>query len=287
MLVLSLNIFNPFIDFNINEIKNDFPLKQESDSLGVDLSATNAIVVDSESGKILFAKNSHESVPIASITKLMSVLVVIDLGIDWGREVVITEEDKREGGKVYLGMGEKVTIDNLVNLSLIASDNQSVATLARVTGFSEDDFVNLMNEKAKNLGMSETEFFDPTGLDVRNVSSPDDLVKLAKKIFSIQRINEILSKDEYEFKELSAGISHKVYSTDKLLSSFLKDGEEYILQSGKTGYLPEAGYCFLSKATNKDGKEIIIAVLGSSSDYSRFQETKGLIVWSFNNWRWK
>jgi D-alanyl-D-alanine carboxypeptidase len=284
LLVLSLNILNPFIIDYGNFL--DIPYKIESVSLGIQVTAKSALVVDKDTDKILFSKNKNEILPIASITKLMSVYVLLNQGIDWDQIVEVKKEDKRLGGRIYLGPGEKVTNEDLINLSLVSSDNQSIMTLVRGNGFTEDDFVNRMNIVSDKLGMVNTEFYDPTGLDKKNVSTVHDLAKLARVIFLDDRIIEILSKKEYVFKESANGIYHRSLSTDKLLKSFLKDNEDYFLIAGKTGYLPVAGYCFLSESSDKDGNKIITVVLGSKSDFYRFQDTKGLIVWSFDNWSW-
>jgi D-alanyl-D-alanine carboxypeptidase len=284
LLVLSLNILNPFIVNYGNFL--DVPYKVESESLGIQVTAKSALVADKETGKILFSKNRNKILPIASITKLMSVYILLNQGIDWSQVVEVKKEDKRLGGRIYLGPGEKVTNEDLINLSLVSSDNQSIITLVRGNGFTEDEFVKRMNIMATKLEMTDTEFYDPTGLDKRNVSTVHDLAKLAKVIFLDDRILEILSKKEYSFRESVNGIYHRSLSTDKLLKSFLKDNKDYFLVAGKTGYLPEAGYCFMSESSDSGGNKIITIVLGSKSDFYRFQDTKGLIVWSFDNWIW-
>ncbi|MCK4744704.1 hypothetical protein KAS41_01435, partial [Candidatus Parcubacteria bacterium] len=116
------------------------------------------------------------------------------------------------------------------------------------------------------------------------VSTVKDLAKLAKEIFNHQEVVDILSKKEYSFKTLKKEKFKRVFSTNKLLKNA---DENYSLQFGKTGHLGEAGYCFLSQAADEKGNEIIIAALGSDSDFNRFQETKGLIAWAFENWRWE
>lgn len=287
-IVFILILFIGNINFSqpINQNADIFfaPIKKNSESIGVAVSAKSVLAVDKKSGQVLFAKKQNEILPIASITKLMSVLVLLDKDLDWQKEVKIHKEDKRIGGRIYLGYGEIATVENLLNLALVASDNQAIIALTRSAEFSRQEFIKSMNEKASKIGMAKTEFFDPTGLDSRNVSTVKDLTKLAKEIFNHQEIIEILNKKEYSFKTLKTKKFKRVFSTNKLLKN---SDENYSLQFGKTGHLEEAGYCFLTQAVDKKGDEIIIAVLGSNSDYSRFQETKGLIVWVFENWEWK
>ncbi|MCD4705526.1 serine hydrolase [bacterium] len=289
ILILSLNIIHPTIDSSLanNNLDNQNPVKIINSSLGISTTAKSVLVVDKESAKILFAKNKNEILSIASITKLMSVLVLLDCDIDLGQEVVIKKEDRREGGRIYLGYGEKVTVKDLLNLALIASDNQAIIALARVSGLSEDDFVKLMNIKAKELKMGKTEFFDPAGLDKRNVSTAEDLIKLGAEIFNHDNIVEILSKKQYSFRNINTGRFHQVFSTIRLFNSFLADKEaEYFLNAGKTGYLNEAEYCFFCAAENNNGNKIFVVILGSKTNQSRFQEAKALISWTFTNWKW-
>lgn len=287
-IVLILVLFIGNINFSqpLNNSADIFfaPIKKNSESIGIAVSAKSVLAIDKKSDKILFAKNQDKILPIASITKLMSVLVLLDKDLDWQREVKIQKKDKRIGGRVYLGYGEVATVENLLNLALVASDNQAIIALIRSAGFSEQEFVDLMNEKTDKIGMLKTKFFDPTGLDLRNVSTVKDLTKLAKEIFNHQKIIDILSKKEYSFETLKNKKFHRVFSTNKLLKNV---DENYSLQFGKTGHLDEAGYCFLTQAVDSKGNEIIIAALGSDSDFNRFQETKGLIGWVFENWEWE
>ncbi|MEA2088973.1 MAG: serine hydrolase [Patescibacteria group bacterium] len=289
ILILSLNIIYPTANENFNNnLDKQFPKKFVNDSLGISTTAKSVLVVDKESNKILFAKNKNEVLPIASITKLMSVLILLDCEIDWRQEVVIKKEDRREGGRIYLGYGEVVTAKDLLNLALIASDNQAIIALARISNLSNEDFVKSMNVKAKELKMGKTEFFDPAGLNPKNVSTAEDLIKLSVEIFNHDNIVEILSKDKYFFRNINIGRFHQVFSTNRLLNSFLADkGSEYFLNAGKTGHLEEAGYCFFCEAKNNNGNKIFVVILGSETNQSRFQEAKALISWVFTNWEWE
>lgn len=288
-LILSLNILNPSIFTNSIDVVNTEtgPTRINTESLGVSISAKSSLVVDSESGKILFSKNSEKKLPIASITKLISILTFLDFGVSLDEEIVVSSDDKRVGGRIYLGPGERVTVEDLLYLSLVASDNQSVMSLVRTVGLTESDFVKLMNKKSISLGMADSSFFDPTGLNPMNISTSDDLVKLAREAFAQPIISGILSSNEYSFVEKEKNRSVRVFSTNKLFDTFLmKEGGKYILKTGKTGYLDEAGYCFLAEAENNDGREIIVVLLGSDTSISRFQEIKGVIDWVFRSWEW-
>ncbi|MCK4745145.1 D-alanyl-D-alanine carboxypeptidase, partial [Candidatus Parcubacteria bacterium] len=172
LLIGNINFSQP-----INQNADIFfaPIKKNSEIVGVAVSAKSVLAIDKKSGKILFSKNQDRILPIASITKLMSVLVLLDKNLDLEKEVKIHKEDKRIGGRIYLGYGEVATVENLLNLALVASDNQAIIALVRSAGFSEQEFIKSINEKADEIGMLKTEFFDPTGLDLRNVSTVKDL----------------------------------------------------------------------------------------------------------------
>jgi len=261
----------------------DGPNRIINNSLGIVTTAKSVLAVDDKSGQILFAKNRHISSPIASITKLMTVLVFLDNNPGWDQEIVLFREDKKEGGKIYLMTGEKVTVKNLFNLTLVASSNEAAAALARSTGL--DDFVAKMNIKAEELGMVGAEFFDATGLDSRNIASPTDLVKLTKVCFENQEILAATTSSAYDFPVLNNGRLVKAENTDKLLDSFL-NSDDYEILAAKTGYLDESGYCLVIKIKKIGQASITLVLLGSNSQSDRWQEAKGVIDWVFGNYQW-
>ncbi|MBT4277408.1 D-alanyl-D-alanine carboxypeptidase [Candidatus Falkowbacteria bacterium] len=284
--ILILAIFlNALIPVNTQDT-SELPSKINSESVGISVTAKSALVIDKKSNKILFSKNKDKVLSIASITKLMSALVLLDRNLDWSDHVVIEKQDRKEGGRIYLGYGETVTVEDLFNLGLIASDNQAITALVRASGLTEDEFVDLMNEKSLEIQMKNSKFFDPTGLDPRNVSTSLDLVILAKEVFEREELTNILSKKEYSLKEIKTKRFIRIFSTNKFFD-FTDKKSEYLLLAGKTGYLDEAGYCFLSQFKDSQGNEVITVILGSNSGKTRFQETKGLIWWIFNNWSWE
>jgi len=162
------------IDYILEQGKDNYPRKVLNDSLGVDITASSAITLDMDSGTVLWQKNVNNKQSIASLTKLMTVLVWQDFGPGLDSEVTILESDYREGGRFYLFKGEKVLTGDLLKSVLIASDNTAAIALARSTGLSLDEFVVKMNEKAIELGMTNSIFVEPTGLDINNQSTVTD-----------------------------------------------------------------------------------------------------------------
>ena len=151
--------------------------------------------------------------------------------------------------------------------------------LARSTGLTEEGFVEAMNQKAQELGMSDSIFFEPTGLDPANVSTAFDIIKLAQTALSQPDIAAATKQKEYKFSIINAPRNYTLKNTDRLLNSYLN------VVSGKTGFLDEAGYCLVSNIDN-NGHEVLVVVLGSETEDSRFQEVKALSQWSFDNYYW-
>jgi D-alanyl-D-alanine carboxypeptidase len=243
----------------------------------------SAAAFDKESGVMLFSFNSKEIMPIASLTKLMTALVFLDYNPGWETLYEIKREDRREGGKIYLFLGERVTVKDLFHLSLVASDNTSTIALARSTGLPEEEFVKKMNEKASALGLANTRFSDPIGLNNNNVSTAEEVAKMAGISLAQESIKKATLIKEYEFKTI-AGKKKRVETTDYLLKYFPENGIKII--GGKTGYTDLAGYCFAGEFTNGDGREIATVVLGGQSSSQRFEETKDLAQWVYNSYKW-
>lgn len=257
------------------------PVVKQNSSSTPAVTAKSILVLDNNSGAVLFEKNATSTLPIASITKLMTALVVLDTNPDWEKVITISELDEREGGMVYLVPGDEVKIKNLFGLMLISSTNEAAAALARTA--STTDFVLAMNQKAKSLGLNNTVFFDPTGLDPRNVSTTNDLARLAQAAFLQPEITKNVLQSEYEFKTQNFDKKIKVASTDRLLESSLNQND-YKIIGAKTGHLPEVGYCLLLSIQRRDNKNLTLVLLGSQTDADRWQEAKSLADWVLKNY---
>ena len=254
------------------------PYRISDFSLGMKVTALSAIIVDAESGIILWQKNPDQVQPIASLTKLISVLVFLDYNPGWETEVTVTSADLRAGGHIY--QGEKLTVRDLFNLALIPSSNSAIMALTSSTGLSKEEFTARMNQKAAALDMKQAKFSEPTGLSPENVASATDIIKLARTAFSREEIRNITIQQEFTFQVLNNKRSATVKNTDKLLGSYLK------INAGKTGSLDEAGYCLVSEVVGPAGQKIFVVVLGSLSDSDRFQDLKALAQWAFDNYFW-
>jgi D-alanyl-D-alanine carboxypeptidase len=259
------------------------PTRLTNKNLGIQTSAKSILIIDDQSKSILYEKNTKEALPLASITKLITALVILDTKPDWNRVIKISKEDQRDGGIVYFFSGEEAKLKDVFNVMLVASSNEAALALARNSGIT--DFTLAMNKKAAALGMNDSYFFDPSGLDPQNVSSANDLIKLAETAFKAPEIVQAVTASEYQYKILNKQRNNKAVNTDQLLDSFLNQGEYKIL-GAKTGHLDEAGYCLLLKIKKNSGQSITLALFGAQTINDRWQEAKGLIDWVFRNYQW-
>jgi D-alanyl-D-alanine carboxypeptidase len=267
--------------------ENKLPLSDErpvkTEIAKYDLQSNCGVVLDAESGEILFNKDGEKQWPIASITKLATALIFLEYNPGWDAVYIIKDDDRKEGGRINVFRGEKIKVKDLFNLSLIGSDNTATIALVHSTGMSEDDFVKKMNAKATELGLKNTKFFDAVGLSNNNVSTARETGELVKAALSKEEIKEATLRKKYDFVSLD-NRRKIVYNTDDLLDIFPQNGVKII--GGKTGYTEAAGYCFAGKFFDKTGREIISVILGSGSNDSRFSETRDLVEWAYKSFVW-
>ncbi len=260
------------------------PRKIDPTSLGVITSAVSALVVDADSGAVLFQKNIEESRSIGSITKLMTSLLFLEGNPDLSAPSAIAPEDMRPGGRQHLSIGDTVTVRDLVLASLVSSDNSATMSLVRLSGMSEGDFVARMNEKAAEIGMKQTTFADPTGLSPENRSVAPDIVALLRAALS----NETIRFATEQASATVTGASGRTYqleNTNELLDGFINQ-PPYKIVGGKTGFLPEAGYCLGVRMEKDNGKDLYVVVLGADSKEDRLKDVKALTVWAYKTFEW-
>lgn len=257
------------------------PPQKISESLGIEITAKSAMVVDVDSGQVLFQKNPSQKLSIASLTKLMTAIIFLENNPGFDKEGQITVQDNQlAGAKLYVPNGEGVRVEDLFQASLVGSANNATEALARSTGLTLEDFVRKMNEKAQSWGLKDTQFVDTTGLGVNNISTVSDYARITREAFQIDEIQKATSQREYFLRTLTHNEPHNIVSQNELYDSYLD------IVASKTGYLDEAGYCLATQAQNKSEKNIIVILLGNHSYFSRFQETKALVQWTFDNFKW-
>lgn len=260
------------------------PVRVHPTSVGVVTTAVSAFVLDRATRTPLFEKNIDEPRSIGSITKLMTAYIFLETNPNLDALVTIDVKDVRLGGTQHLTVGDPVTIRDLLKASLVGSDNSATAALARLSSMNEGDFVARMNEAAAEIGMERTTFADTTGLSQDNRSIVSDLALMLDHILQNETIRTITQQPFITIASTS-GALYTVESTDDLLHSFLNQ-PPYAIVGGKTGYLPEAGYCLGTIFSEDGGHEIIVVVLGSETDQSRFQDVKSLAAWTYKVYDW-
>jgi len=260
------------------------PIKVDQNSLGIVTTAVSALVLDRDSGSILFEKNANEIRSIGSITKLMTAYVALRSNLDLDSLAAVSDEDLREGGHLYLYLNDQVTIRDILHASLVGSDNSATIALARLTGLSSEQFVDQMNAVAREIGLVNTTFADPTGLSSKNRSTTREIAKLLNVVLENPEIKQATTQSASYFTSV-AGTEYAVPSTNELLDSFINQ-YPYQIIGGKTGYLPEAAYCLAVQVQENEGHDIFVVVLGSASKEDRFREVKGLTQWAYDTYDW-
>ncbi len=261
------------------------PLAKSRDEFKDNLTAITAMVVDDRTDTVLWEKNSDEVRSLASITKLMSALVMLDLPMKWNTTTEITNDDDL-GSSHAIQAGDKLTANELWQVALIGSSNSAINALVRVSGLSEADFVKRMNEKAQNLRLASLKFSDPTGLDSGNRGNAKDIIRLLKIALQQDKIYSTLQVGEYYAKPLNAAKQRRVWSTNWLLTGWIPNRFKPMQIVGKTGYIGDSGYNFVVRLEDKEKKAVRVLVLGAASNEARFSEARDLAEWAFENYLW-
>lgn len=260
------------------------PVQVTTNTLDVgSFSAEGFLVKDITTGKSLVTHNEYAARPIASITKLMSAIVLLDTGIP------LTGTTTAANGEVF----DTFLLSNFVydtedvwNTALVGSSNRAILSLVDRTGMTRDAFVAQMNAKARELGMSDTVFTDPSGLDEGNTASASDVLILLKEALDRGQIYDALRQKEYSIATIAGAHERDMYNTNWLLLGWIPHRFS-LLHPGKTGYIPASGYNFTTRIENEEGHSIDIVVLGADSHESRFEETRDIANWVFTNFDWQ
>lgn len=243
------------------------------------LRAAAAIIYEPRTGTVLWQENAQEQRSIASLTKLMTAMVVLEGDLDLEQEVLITRADLRHASTTFLRSGERVTVDDLLHLVLIPSDNAAARALARSWPGGTGAFVARMNEKAEELGLMSTTFDDPSGLSALNVSSAYDVARLISIASADAKISGIMQLPTYSFRTSHRHVN--VRSTNQLV----RQGDVDV-RGGKTGFIRKAGYCLATLLRLPEGgPEIAVVILGASSSRNRFGDARLLFDWFAQNAR--
>ena len=254
-----------------------------------ELSAQSVLVYDQASGQPLLAKNATMQTPIASITKLMTAMLVINAGLPMDERITITSDDRDtiKGTGSRLAIGAQYTREQLLHLALIASDNRAAHALARSSPGGLDRFVATMNRTARVLGMRDTVYVEPTGLSSSNRSTALDLAKLADYAYqNYPEIRQITATGQYTLGTQRVVLKRRHHRQAKVYyraiafnnTNRLTRMDDWHIGLSKTGFINEAGHCLVMQAEVAD-RDVIIVLLDAMGNNSRARDAARIKEW--------
>ena len=252
---------------------DEFDRQQAAHPDQVFLRSSSALVLDADSGETIFAKNSQAIMPIASITKLMTAMVVLDRELDLDARVVISADDadflKHTGSR--LRPGAMLSRNELLLLALMASENRAAAALARTYPGGSDAFVVAMNTKARAIGMADSHFADSTGLTSANVASAPDLARLVKAAHAYPVIRQYSTRNQAQVSVFGKALQYR--NTNSLVH-----GQTWDIGLQKTGFINEAGRCLVMRV-HLASKDLVVVLLDSWGKNSRIGDAQRIKKW--------
>jgi D-alanyl-D-alanine endopeptidase (penicillin-binding protein 7) len=269
---------------NLPVSKPAVPLEKDKDNFSGSSTAASAITIDTKTKTILFSKNISEVRPLASITKLMTAMVLLDMPINWTSTTVVMDDDVE--GDHHVNAGEEFTLDDLWHVALIGSSNSAINALVRNSGVTKEKFVALMNAKAKDLRLFSARFAEPTGLSDKNLANALDTAKLLIDALKFEKIYTTVQTGEYYAHPLNGNKARRIWTTNWLLTNWIPNDFKVENIAGKTGYIDDSGYNFAVSLTNDKKHSIAVVVFGAATNEARFSEARDLAMWSFNHYLW-
>lgn len=243
------------------------------------LASAKALVINQLTGEVLFAKNTNLPTPIASVTKLMTAMVMLDAHLKMDDLLYISDEDvdylKHTTSR--LSVGTMLTRGELLQLALMASENRAASALGRNYPGGPNAFVKAMNQKARLLGMNATRFVDATGLDSNNVSTAEDLVKMVDAAYHYPEIRQVSTLPSQEITLYGRQNPLNFVNTNALVR-----GGKWDIGLSKTGFINEAGRCLVMQA-HISGQPVIIVLLDSVGKLTRIGDANRIRKWVENN----
>jgi D-alanyl-D-alanine endopeptidase (penicillin-binding protein 7) len=238
-----------------------------------DIRSSSVLVIDEGSSAVLLARQADVPAPIASITKLMTSLVVLDADLPLDEELEITNDDREHGKGAFSRLlpGTRLTRGDLMHLALMSSENRAAHALGRNYPGGLPAFVTAMNAKAHALGMTHSRFVDPTGLSSDNVASPEDLSRLVNAAAQSEVIQRYSTDDRHVVRV-------KRHELEFRNTNLLVRNPAWDIVVQKTGYIAEAGKCLVMKAVIR-GRSIVIVLLDSFGKYTRVADAQRIRKW--------
>ncbi len=245
------------------------------------LRSSAVLVLDPKTQRVLYQKNAHAVMPIASLTKLMTALVVLDARQDMQEMLTVTQADvdRLKYSSSRLRVGTRLSRSAMLHLALMSSENRAASALGRNYPGGTGKFVEAMNARARALGMRSTRYVEPTGLSSANVSSPEDLARLVVAVEKNQVIRRYSTDRHFSIRQAR---EQTVYRNSNRLTA----SRSWKIRLQKTGYISEAGRCMVLHAVVK-GRATVMVFLNSQGKLSRAADANRVRAWltTFNPWR--
>ncbi len=241
------------------------------------LASSKAIVLDQETGEIIYAKNQDAQTPIASVTKLMTAMVVLDSQLPLEEILTVSDDDvdRIKGSSSKLPVGTELTRAEMIHLALMSSENRAAHALGRSYPGGLNAFVAAMNAKARQLGMLNSQFVDPTGLSSGNLSTASDLAKMVNAAYQYNHIRQVSTTPSQEFNVSRFNHPVNFANTNLLVRN---SSERWDIGLSKTGYISEAGRCLVMQA-KISGKDVVLVFLNSVGKLSRIGDAERIRKW--------
>lgn len=269
-LLLSIS-FNSFSDNQLDNFNSKFA-KYKSDPK---VMSAKAMVVNQNNGKVIYQKNAYSEASIASLTKLMTAMVILDSKIDLKKKVKITKHDidRLKGTGSRIPIGTLVNGYDLLKISLMSSDNRAASALSRAYPSGKKGFIKAMNIKALKLGMHNSKFADPTGLNKRNKSTARDLVRMVEAAYQYPEIRKITTTSQETFRIGKRKNEIGFVNTNRLVRKGTWD-----IGLSKTGFTRDAGRCLVMQAVISN-EPVIMIFLNSYGTLTRFADAQRVKKW--------
>jgi D-alanyl-D-alanine carboxypeptidase (penicillin-binding protein 5/6) len=278
VLLISLTLGGVFA-FGAPELPGE-STKDKDAKPALEISAESAVIMEAHTGKVLFAKEPDQELPMASVTKIMTLLLAVE-AVENGKfkltDRVVTSENAWEmgGSQIYLEPGEEMSLEEILLAVAVGSANDASVALAEHVAGTEEVFIQAMNQRAKELGLKHTHFTNCTGLPAQgHYTSAHDMAVVLKECLKHPLFKKLSSIYEYDLR----GGKFKLWNTNKLLKWYP------VVDVGKTGWTDEAKYCMASSG-EKDGLRLIVVVLGTPEPRSHFHESIKLYKYGFARYK--
>lgn len=239
----------------------------------LDLRSSSALVLDQQTGELIFQKHPENVLPIASITKLTTAMVVLDAHLNLDEAITIEPEDvdMLRHSKSRLPVGTQLSRGEALQLALMSSENRAAHALGRTYPQGLGSFIAAMNAKTQSLGLKETHFVDPTGLSNENVSSAKDLARMVEAAYQYPQIRDFTTCDEATISAKRRPITF--HNTNRLVRS-----PQWQIGLSKTGFIEEAGRCLVMQASVAQ-RSVVIVLLDSVGKLTRFGDANRIKQW--------